>query len=194
VFVGSLFIVIYLFIMQPNQIKGGSMEPTFVEGQYIFTSKVTYKMRKPIRGDVIVFHSPKNKDIEFIKRIIGLPGETVLIESNEIYINGVRIDENYISAKTSLIPGSQISEGVPLTIPEDSLFVMGDNRPRSSDSREFGTIQISSVVGQVFFRYFPADKMGQTKHPKYPGKISTLRGIEKNLSREFQSFFPSLQA
>lgn len=165
VFVGSLFIVIYLFILQPNQIKGASMEPSFFNGNYIFTSKITYKMRKPVRGDVVVFHSPKNKDIEYIKRIIGLPGDTVTIEGSEVYVNGLLLEERYISAKTTLIPGGFAQEGVPIEVPAGQLFVMGDNRPRSSDSREFGTIKQETVVGQVFYRYFPIDKMGFISNP-----------------------------
>lgn len=191
VFVGSLFIVVYLFIMQPNQIKGVSMEPTFENGDYIFTSKVTFKMRKPKRGDVVVFHSPRNKDIEYIKRVIALPGETVSIENQEIYINGVKINEQYVSAKTTIMPGSLVQEGLPVLVPEGSLFVMGDNRPRSSDSREFGTIPQSTVVGQVFYRYFPANKMGSVKHPEYPGAIGM---IENYLTQELPLFSPVLRA
>ncbi len=165
VFVGSLFIVVYLFILQPNQIKGASMEPTFYNGNYIFTSKVTYKMRNPQRGDVVVFHSPRNPDIEYIKRVIGLPGDTILIENQQVYVNGQKIDEPYISAATTLIPGNFVQEGVPIEVPEDHYFVMGDNRPRSSDSREFGPIPVSSIVGQVFFRYFPTDALGPVDNP-----------------------------
>ena len=165
VFVGSLFIVVYLFILQPNQIKGASMEPTFYNGNYIFTSKITFKMRSPQRGDVVVFHSPKNHDIEFIKRIIGLPGDMVLIQENELYVNGKRLDETYISAKTTLVPGSFAQDGVSIEVPKGRFFVMGDNRPRSSDSREFGTIPRESIVGHVFYRYFPTDKIGPINNP-----------------------------
>ena len=165
VFVGSLFIVVYLFIMQPNQIKGASMVPTFENGNYIFTSKITYKMRKPVQGDIVVFHSIRNPDIEYIKRIIGRPGDTVLIQNQEVFVNGTQLTENYISAKTTLIPGSYIQEGVVLTVPEDHYFVMGDNRPRSSDSREFGPIAFDSIVGQVFYRYFPINQMGKLENP-----------------------------
>jgi len=165
VFVGSLFIVVYLFILQPNQIKGSSMVPTFYNGNYIFTSKITYKIRQPHRGDIVVFHSPKNHDIEFIKRIIGLSGDTVLIKNKELYVNGVLLQEKYISAKTTLVPGSFAQEGVPIHVPQGQLFVMGDNRPRSSDSREFGTIPKDSIVGQVFYRYFPVDKIGPITNP-----------------------------
>lgn len=165
VFVGSLFIVVYLFVLQPNQIKGASMEPTFFNGNYIFTSKITYRVRNPVRGDVVVFHSPKNPDIEYIKRVIGIPGDTILIQNQEVFVNGERINEPYIAAATTLMPGNFAQEGVPMQIPENYYWVMGDNRPRSSDSREFGPIPVTSIVGQVFYRYFPTNVMGPVANP-----------------------------
>ena len=173
VFVGSLFIVVYLFILQPNQIRGASMEPTFESGDYIFTSKITYKFRKQERGDVIVFKAPSNPDIEYIKRIIGLPGDTVEIRSEEVYVNGRQLTEPYIAAKTPLWEGGFIKDSQPMVVPQGKLFVMGDNRPRSSDSREFGFITIDSIVGQVFYRYFPTTKLGRINNP-FPRDFRTL--------------------
>jgi len=180
VFVGSLFIVVYLFVVQPNQIKGASMEPTFYNGNYIFTSKITYRLRKPERGDIVVFHSPRNKDIEYIKRIIGIPGDTILIKAPTVYVNGKPLSEPYISAQTTLIPGNFVEEGVPVEVPEDKYFVMGDNRPRSSDSREFGPVPSSSIVGLVFFRYFPADKIGSIPNP-FPKDFRTSLPFSQSL-------------
>ncbi len=165
VFIGSLFIVIYLFILTPNQVKGASMEPTFKSGDYILTSRVTYKMRTPRRGDVVVFKSPKNPDIEYIKRIIGLPGDKIMIENGNVFVNDKLLQENYIAARTNLWEGGFIKDGAPYTVPDGEILVMGDNRPRSSDSREFGPIPVESVIGQVFFRYFPSDKVGSINNP-----------------------------
>jgi len=165
VFIGSLFIVVYLFVMQPNQVKGASMEPSFISGDYIFTSKVTYKFRPINRGDVVVFKSPKNADIEYIKRIVGLPGDKIMIKDSEVYVNGTKLTENYIAAKTNLWEGGFSKDGEPITVPDGDIFVMGDNRPRSSDSREFGPVPESSVIGQVFYRYFPTNKMGTIDNP-----------------------------
>jgi len=165
VFIGSFFIVVYLFIMQPNQVKGASMEPTFISGDYILTSKVTYKLRQPKIGDVIVFKSPKNPDIEYIKRVIGLPGEKVVIKNSQVFVNDKLINENYISAATNLWHEGYVKEGEPLIVPKNYIFVMGDNRPRSSDSREFGPVTIDSIIGQVFYRYYPANKSGWIKNP-----------------------------
>lgn len=165
VFVGSLFIVIYLFIMQPNQVKGASMEPTFLSGDYILTSKISYKFRTPNRGDVIVFKSPKNPDIDYIKRVIGTAGDRITVRNSEVYVNDQLIVESYIANKTNIWEGGYLREGESITVPDHYLFVMGDNRPRSSDSREFGPIPVDDVIGVVFYRYFPATKMGWVENP-----------------------------
>jgi signal peptidase I len=164
-FVGSIFVVVYLFIMQPNQVKGPSMLPTFESGEYIFTSKVTYKFRPMERGDVVVFRSPKNPDQEYIKRIIGLPGDQVRIDTGRVYVNEKQVNESYISSTTTLFEGGALLNNVPITVGDDELFVMGDNRPHSSDSREFGPIQTSSLIGQVFYRYYPTTRMGNITNP-----------------------------
>lgn len=168
VFVGSLFIVVYLFVAQPNQVKGASMDNTFGDGDYIFTSKITYKMRSYHRGDVVVFKSPANPDIDYIKRIIGIPGDTIMVKDNEVYINGRQLKEDYITAKTNLWDGGFSKNGEATKVTDGMLFVMGDNRPRSSDSREFGLITEESVIGQVFYRYFPPSKAGAIPNPFPP--------------------------
>lgn len=188
VFIGSLFIVIYLFVMQPNQVKGASMEPTFLSGDYILTSKISYKFRTPKRGDVVVFKSPKNPDIDYIKRIIGVPGDTIAVRNNEVYVNDQLIVEPYISNKTNIFDGGFLIEGENTTIPPNYLFVMGDNRPRSSDSREFGPVPISDVIGVVFYRYFPADKMGWVENPWSKNLKSSLFPVTLFGSRQQDVF------
>lgn len=170
VFIASIFLVFYLFIIQPNQVKGASMENTFHSGEYIFTSKVAYKFGPIKKGDVVIFKSPKNNDIELIKRIIALPGDTVLIQNEEVFVNNQKIQEDYIKTPTNLIPGGAVVEGSPVIVPEGSMFVMGDNRGASSDSREFGPVPETLLIGQVVYRYFPFDTMGAIKNP-----LSALR-------------------
>lgn len=191
VFIGSLFIVIYLFIAAPNQIKGASMEPSFFNGEYIMTSKITYKFRKPHRGDVVVFKSLKNPDIDYIKRIIGLPGDKVEIKNSEVYVNDHMLTENYISAKTNLWEGGFIQENVPVTVPEHMIFVMGDNRPRSADSREFGPIPLDAIIGAVFYRYFPTNKMGSIKNP-YPKELQSQIVPQLKALQQVSYFFTSI--
>lgn len=181
VFVGSLFIVVYLFVAQPNQVKGASMDPTFGSGDYIFTSKIAYKMRFFHRGDVVVFKSPSNPDIEYIKRVIGLPGDVVMVKDSEVFVNGIQLKEDYIASKTNLWEGGYSKNGVGSTVADGMLFVMGDNRPRSSDSREFGPITQESVIGQVFYRYFPPSKMGVIPNP-FPRDLQSRASDAQHLS------------
>ncbi|MBI5127721.1 signal peptidase I [Candidatus Roizmanbacteria bacterium] len=165
VFIGSMFIVVYLFILTPNQVKGASMEPNFHTGDYILTSRITYKFRKLERGDVVVLKSPKNPDIEYIKRVVGLPGDVLIVRNGDVLINDNLLTEKYIAARTNLWEGGCLKDNIPYSIPVDEVFVMGDNRPRSSDSREFCSVPIQSLIGQVFYRYFPADKIGGISNP-----------------------------
>ena len=164
IFVGSIFIVIYLFILSPHQVKGASMEPTFESGDYILTSKITYKFRSPEKDDVIVFKSLKNPEIDFIKRVIAIQGQKVKIINSNVLVDDHTLQELYISAPTTLFEGGFIQNGIEVTVPEGYLFVMGDNRPRSSDSRDFGFIPMKGVIGKVFFRYFPPQKIGVIKN------------------------------
>lgn len=173
VFMGAMFIVVYLYILQPNQVRGSSMLPTFEDRDYIFTSRVTYKLQKPERGDVVVFRSPQNQDIEYIKRVIGIPGDTIRFTSCqgdsssdcEVVVNGKTLIEKYIKSKTQLFDTSQVAKDTDIIVPDGKLFVMGDNRPGSLDSRVFGAIEESSVIGVVFLRYLPTEKAGFIKNP-----------------------------
>lgn len=165
VFVGSLFIVIYLFVMQPNQVKGASMDQTFNNGDYILTSKIAYKFGSPQRGDVVVFASLRNKDIDYIKRIIGIPGDRVMVKEKKVFVNGVLLNEPYLTVDTNVFEGGFMQEGVEIMVPDGQVVVFGDNRPRSSDSREFGPIPYENIIGKVIYRYFPPTKMGWVKNP-----------------------------
>lgn len=168
VFALAIFVVVYLFLFQPNQVKGSSMYPTFKDGQYIFTDKISYRLGTPKRGDVVVFKSPQNSDVDFIKRIIGLPGETVSVRNGKVYINDQVLDEsNYLSTDVYTGPESYLSENQELRIPEGKYFVMGDNRPHSSDSRDFGPVAPGEFVGKVFFRYWPVTEFGKFDSGKY---------------------------
>ncbi|KXK12305.1 MAG: Signal peptidase IB [Microgenomates bacterium OLB23] len=164
-FVGSLFIVIYLFFMQPHQVRGSSMDTTFRNNEYILTNKLSYRFDTPKRGDVVVFKSPENKDIDFIKRIIGLPGDKVMVRDGQVYLNGSPLIEKYVLGTTQVHEGGFLKEGQAVTVPLGHLFVMGDNRPRSSDSRTFGPVPQQDIIGKVFFRYFPSDRVGTIKNP-----------------------------
>ncbi len=166
---GAFFVVFYIYIAQPNMIRGSSMLPTFNDKEYILTDKITYKLRHPQRGEVVILQSPANADIDFIKRVVGLPGDSVSISSGKVYLNGKQLSEPYISVYTPVFPGGFLKEGDQISIPQGSYFVLGDNRPGSSDSREYGPIPFEHIIGRVVFRYFPIERAGFITAPVFAG-------------------------
>ncbi len=149
------------------------MEPNFHDGEYILTNKFEYRFQNPHRGDVIVFKSPQNPDIDFIKRVIGLPSERLKLMNSHYYINGVLLDEPYLAPTLYTYNGAFLKEGVEITLPENHYFVSGDNRPRSSDSREWGPIDRSLIIGKSQLRYWPPPRVGLIPSVTYttePGK------------------------
>src|SRR5574340_782759 len=112
----AILVMIYLFIMSPQEINGASMEPNFHNGEYILTNKVLYKFRAPQRGDVVIFKSPRNKEIDYIKRVIGLPGDTVKLENNSLYVNGQKLDEPYLAPGVTIFGGSYLQEGSEVVV------------------------------------------------------------------------------
>lgn len=150
---------IRLFIAQPFIVSGASMETTFSTGQYLIVDQLTYHFDEPQRGDVIVFRYPKDPSKFFIKRVIGLPGDTISISGREVTLinaanpKGILLDETYV---LDMKPSATLTE----TLGEDEYFVMGDNRDASSDSRAWGVLQRDKIVGRAFLRLFPITKVG----------------------------------
>ncbi|MBI3385507.1 signal peptidase I [Candidatus Gottesmanbacteria bacterium] len=167
VVVMAILVMIYLFVMSPQEIKGASMEPSFFNGEFILTNKILYKVLDPHRGDVVIFKAPTDKEIDYIKRIIGLPGDTVLLKDNKVYVNGTPVQEPYLRPETVIFGGSFLREGQQVTVPLGKYFVMGDNRPHSSDSREFGLIAKEDFIGKAILRYWPFTKFGLVIRPTY---------------------------
>lgn len=170
----SIFLVVYLFLMQPHQVSGLSMFPNFHDKEYILTDKVSYKFGEPKRGDVVVFRAPpaancpKGTGCDFIKRVIALPGETIEIRNQKFYINNQELPEPYIPPENALAPNAYLKEGIPVTLQDDQYIVIGDNRPHSSDSRVWGPIGKENIVGKGFFRYWPVDRVGLLPTVTYP--------------------------
>lgn len=160
---------IRIFIAQPFIVSGASMETTFSTGQYLIVDQLTYHLEEPTRGEVIIFRYPKDPSKFFIKRIIGIPGDTISITGRDVTLinathpNGVLLDENYV---LDMKPSAALTE----TLGENEYFVMGDNRDASSDSRAWGVLQRDKIVGRAFLRLFPFSQIGV-----FPGKhdIST---------------------
>lgn len=160
-------VVLYLFIMTPHEVVGNSMHPTYKNGEMLMANKVLYRIKKPARGDVIIFKYTETQD--FIKRIIGLPGETVMLKDGKLYINGNMLNEsNYLSSSIYTNGGEYLKEGETITVPEGRFFVCGDNRPHSSDSRMFGPIDSNDIKGKAWIVYFPFDQFRLVKHESYP--------------------------
>jgi signal peptidase I len=167
IFAGAIFLILYLLVMQPHKIDGASMEPNFHDGEYLLTDKVTYRFNEPSRGDVIVFRAPGNSGEDFIKRIIGLPGDQVEIKNSSVYINGQKLTESYIPASTTTKGGGFLSEGVTVSVPTGEFFVLGDNRNHSADSRTFGFIDKTRIVGRAWFLYWPIKNLGVVQKVSY---------------------------
>jgi signal peptidase I len=162
----AVMVMIYLFIMSPQEINGQSMDPTFHNSEYILTNKIEYRLSDPKRGDIVIFKSPMNKEIDYIKRIIALPGETIRISNNTIFIDGKTFGESsFLGSDVFTFGGSFLPENQEYTVPEGKYFVMGDNRQHSSDSREFGPIAKEDFIGKAIFRYWPPSRTGIISRP-----------------------------
>lgn len=141
------------------RIEGSSMEPNLHDGEYVIIDRVSYVLRKPERGDVVVFVPPTG-DKDYIKRIMGLPGDTVEVRNGQVLVNGAVLDEPYLTTTTNYALG-------PQTIEPDKYFVLGDNRNNSSDSHSWGTIQSSAIIGRAWFVYWPPSDWGAVPHYTY---------------------------
>jgi signal peptidase I len=156
----SIFLLIYLLVMQPHKIKGDSMQPNFPNGEYLLTDKVTYRFREPERGEVIVFEAPGTNGDEFIKRIIGLPGEKIKVNNGKIYINSKMLEESYLSNFVITQQGAYLTEGKEVLLPEGHYAVLGDNRSASSDTRAWGFISKDKITGRAWLVYWPPKALG----------------------------------
>jgi signal peptidase I len=164
----ALLIVIPIrwFIAQPFVVHGASMVPTFENGEYLIVDQLTYRFEEPQRGDVIIMRYPNDPSVFFIKRIIGLPGETVEIQGTQVIIRKGADEESVTLDQSFLDPSRIRSEYGTYTLGSDEYFVMGDNRAESSDSRIWGALPREDVVGRALFRLFPV-----TRIDMFPGKV-----------------------
>jgi signal peptidase I len=138
------------------RVDGSSMEPTLRSGEFVIVNKLAYKFGDPTQGNIVVFHFPRDPEQEYIKRVIGLPGDQVNINQGKVYVNDRLVDEPYIAAKPAY-------EGTWI-VPEAHLFVLGDNRNNSSDSHNWGTVPQEYVVGKAVFIYWPPEQWGIIEH------------------------------
>ena len=141
------------FAIENYRIEGYSMEPNFHDGQFLLVSKINYLLGDPERGDVVIFKYPLNPKKNFIKRVIGLPGEKVEIRAGKIFVNGVRIPEPYPYNFADYDYG-------PVTVGQNEFFVLGDNRPESSDSHAWGMLPRNDLIGKAWISYWPSEHWG----------------------------------
>jgi signal peptidase I len=151
----GLAMVIIVFLYQPVKVEGTSMAPLLSDQERIFINKFVYRFEPIDRGNVVVFWYPLDRTKSFIKRVVGLPGETLEIESGRLYIDGKRIAEPYVPA--SFFDGSSFG---PIQVQGDEYFVMGDHRDSSNDSRVFGPVPRKFIYGKAVFAYWPVDHFG----------------------------------
>jgi len=151
----GLALVIIVFLYQPVKVEGTSMAPLLSDQERIFINKFVYRFEPIQRRDVVVFWYPLDHSKSFIKRVIGLPGESVEIRQGIVYVNGRAIDEPYVPAQYE-----DMSDYGPVRVPRDSYFVMGDHRISSNDSRVFGSVPSKFIYGRAVFAYWPVDHFG----------------------------------
>jgi signal peptidase I len=155
-----IYLLIRTFLFENYRVVGSSMTPTLENGEFLVVNKLDYRLHQPQRGDIIVFTDPVSPDRKLIKRVIGLPGETIEITNGEVLINQQLLDEPYLED-----PGNSSR---PATIlPDGEYFVLGDNRNNSSDSRSWGTLPRDRIVGKARLAYWPPAAWGLVPHEAY---------------------------
>ena len=152
----SAFIIIFLY--QPVKVEGTSMMPSLDDQERIFVNKYVYRLEPIQRGDIIVFRYPRDPSKSFIKRVIGLAGDSIRIEGGEVFVNGQALEEDYVP------PVYSDQRSYPeIVVPPHSYFVLGDHRTMSNDSRDFGPVDVGFIYGKAVFGYWPMDKMGRVR-------------------------------
>ena len=162
----AIVIPIRYFLFQPFFVRGQSMEPNFENGDYLIIDEISYRFSEPKRGEVVVFKYPNNPSQRYIKRIIGLPGETVEIKEGSVII--YRQDEGQVLDESSyLVSSVKTSGSLRLSLDEGEYFVLGDNRLLSFDSRRWGSLKRENIVGKVFVRAWPFTALAKIEAPSY---------------------------
>ena len=155
----AIIIPIRYFLIQPFFVNGASMDPNFLDGDYLIIDEISYRLNEPKRSDVIIFRYPLDPSQFFIKRVIGLPGETVKIEDGKVFIYSIETsDERIILDESAYLEDSYTPGNLEITLEEDEYFVLGDNRMASSDSRKWGELDEKYIIGRAWIRAWPFNR------------------------------------
>lgn len=152
----SAFIIIFLY--QPVKVEGTSMMPGLEDQERIFVNKFVYRWEPIQRGDIVVFRYPRDTSKSYIKRVIGIAGDRIRIDSGQVYVNGEALDEDYVP--NDYVDARSYAE---IVVPPNSFFVLGDHRSMSNDSRDFGTVNERYIYGKAVFGYWPMEKLGRLR-------------------------------
>lgn len=156
-----IIVPIRYFVVQPFFVRGASMEPNFQDGEYLVIDQLSYRFREPKRGEVVVFQYPQDHSEFFIKRVVGLPGEEVRIEGGRITIQSSKYPEGIELNEAPYISSDVRTGGqVDVRLGSDEYFVLGDNRPASSDSRSWGAVARDEIIGRTWIRAWPPSRLG----------------------------------
>lgn len=156
----AIIVPIRLFLVQPFYVEGASMEPNFYDKEYLIINEISYRFDSPQRGEVVIFKSPADDRVYYIKRVIALPGEAVEVRSGHIYINNQELKESYIGKFSN-------DNQAPVTLGDNQYYLLGDNRTNSHDSRKFGPIDRDRLIGKVWLRGWPVDRINTFNLPMY---------------------------
>lgn len=151
----AIVVVLRAFVIGMYFVPSESMVPTLLIDDHVVATKMSYKLHEPERGDVVVFKYPQDESVIYVKRLIGLPGETIEIKNNTVFVDGTPLVEDYLNS------GTNMPDYGPVTVPEDNYFMLGDNRNNSSDSRVWGFVPEENLVGKAQFIYWPFDHAGR---------------------------------
>lgn len=152
-----IVLVVNIFLAQATRVEGQSMEPNLHNNERLIIEKVSYYFHPPRRGDIVVLRRPQRSSEPLIKRVVGLPGETVEIKDGRVFINGEPLDEPYLKQATWPAMPARL-------VPEEHVFVLGDNRSFSNDSRAFGMVPFTDILGRAWVRYWPPSGIGLVSH------------------------------
>ncbi|MFA5854502.1 MAG: signal peptidase I [Patescibacteria group bacterium] len=162
----AIILPIRYFLIQPFYVKGASMEPTFDDHEYLIIDELSYRFRTPERGEVVVFRYPLDPRQYFIKRVVGLPGETVKITGDHVVLFNEATPEGEVLDESSYLPSDVPTRGDrTIKLGEGEYFVLGDNRTASLDSRTFGPLPLTNIVGRVWIRGWPIDRVTLFRAP-----------------------------